>query len=290
MSPALAERLVSGEPVFSFEFFPPKTDEGERQLWLAINDLAPLSPTFVSVTYGAGGSTRDRTVRITSRILAETGMDAVAHLTCVGSTEDELREVLTRYQFAGITNLLALRGDPPGGPGSPWTPVPGGLSHADELIGLARRSGDFTVGVAAFPEGHPESVNLDEDARVLAAKQAAGATFAITQFFFRSQDYVDLVARAHDHGVTMPILPGIMPVTNVGQLERFAVLSGAAFPAELADRFHAVADDPASVSALGIQAATELCEELLASGAPGLHFYTLNRSTATRQIFTELSR
>ncbi len=242
------------------------------------------------MTYGAGGSTRDRTVRITSRILAETGMDAVAHLTCVGSTEDELREVLTRYQFAGITNLLALRGDPPGGPGSPWTAVPGGLSHADELIRLARRAGDFTIGVAAFPEGHPESGDLDEDARVLAAKQAAGASFAITQFFFRAQDYVDLVARAQTHGVTMPILPGIMPVTNARQLERFAVLSGAAFPAELADRFQAVADDPGAVSALGIEVATELCSELLAAGAPGLHFYTLNRSTATRQIFTQLRR
>ena len=169
-----------GEPVFSFEFFPPKTDEGERQLWSAISDLAPLSPTFVSVTYGAGGSTRDRTVRITSRILNETGMDAVAHLTCVGSTEDELREVLTRYQLAGITNLLALRGDPPGGPGSQWTPVPGGLSHADELVRLARQAGDFTIGVAAFPEGHPESPDLDTDAQVLAAKQHAGATFAVT--------------------------------------------------------------------------------------------------------------
>ncbi len=289
MSIELAQRLGSAEPVFSFEFFPPKTDEGERQLWSAIKDLTPLSPTFVSVTYGAGGSTRDRTVRITSRILAETGMDAVAHLTCVGATEDELREVLMRYELAGITNLLALRGDPPGGPGSPWTPVAGGLAHAEDLVRLAGRSGDFTIGVAAFPEGHPESVDLDEDARVLAAKQQAGATFAITQFFFRAQDYFALVRRAHEHGVTMPILPGIMPVTDVRQIERFAVLSGADFPNELAVRFQAVAADPVAVSALGIQVATELCEELLAGGAPGLHFYTLNRSTATRQIFAQLT-
>jgi methylenetetrahydrofolate reductase (NADPH) len=289
MSVDLARSLDSGEPVFSFEFFPPKTDEGERQLWSAISDLAPLAPTFVSVTYGAGGSTRDRTVRITSRILNETGMDAVAHLTCVGATEEELREVLTRYQLAGITNLLALRGDPPGGLGSPWTPVPGGLSHADELVRLARRSGDFTIGVAAFPEGHPESPDLDTDARVLAAKEHAGASFAITQFFFRPEDYVAMVQRAVEHGVSMPILPGIMPVTSVNQIERFAALSGAAFPAELAARFRAVGDDAAAVIDLGIEVATELCEKLLAAGAPGLHFYTLNRSTATREIFARLT-
>ena len=289
MSVQLERSLASGEPVFSFEFFPPKTDEGERALWSAIADLAPLSPTFVSVTYGAGGSTRDRTVRITSRILAETDMDAVAHLTCVGATEAELHEVLVRYQLAGITNLLALRGDPPGGPGGIWTPVPGGLSHADELVRLARRTGDFTIGVAAFPEGHPESPDLDTDARVLAAKQQAGASFAITQFFVRAEDYFRLRDRADQHGVTMPILPGIMPVTSLGQIERFAVLSGAAFPADLAQRFAALGDDPAGVGQLGIEVATELSEKLLAGGAPGLHFYTLNRSTATREIFARVS-
>jgi methylenetetrahydrofolate reductase (NADPH) len=289
MSVELAAHLTSGEPVFSFEFFPPRTDAGERQLWSAISDLAPLEPTFVSVTYGAGGSTRDRTVRITSRILAETGMDAVAHLTCVGSTEDELREILIRYQFAGISNLLALRGDPPGGPQASWTAVPGGLSHADELVRLARSTGDFTIGVAAFPEGHPESPDLDTDAAVLAAKQQAGAQFAITQFFFRAEDYFGLLDRAQAHGVTMPILPGIMPVTDVRQIERFAELSGAAFPAELAARFHDVADDRTAVVDLGIEVATELSEKLLAGGAPGLHFYTLNRSTATREVFSRLS-
>ena len=290
MSVQLAASLASGEPVFSFEFFPPKTDEGERQLWAAISDLAPLSPTFVSVTYGAGGSSRDRTIRITSRILAETGMDAVAHLTCVGATEAELHEVLVRYQLAGITNLLALRGDPPGGPAGTWTPVPGGLSHAVDLVRLARRSGEFTIGVAAFPEGHPESPDLDTDARVLAAKQQAGASFAITQFFFRAEDYFRLLDRAQAHGVTMPILPGIMPVTNLRQIERFSVLSGAAFPADLAARFEAVGEDPAAVVDLGVDVATEMAEKLLAGGAPGLHFYTLNRSTATREIFARLTR
>lgn len=289
MSAALSRSLASGEPVFSFEFFPPKTDEGEQRLWSAISELAPLSPTFVSVTYGAGGSTRDRTVRITGRILAETGMDAVAHLTCVGATEDELLGVLSSYREAGISNLLALRGDPPAGPGAAWTPAPGGLTHADELVRLARRSGDFTIGVAAFPERHPESPDLIADARVLAAKQEAGASFAITQFFFDVADYFALVERAARHAVTLPILPGIMPVTNVRQIERFSVLSGAAFPTELADRFHAVADDPTAVVDLGIDVATEMAERLLAGGAPGLHFYTLNRSTATREIYARLT-
>ncbi len=289
MSVQLRRSLESGEPVFSFEFFPPKTDEGERQLWSAIAELGPLAPTFVSVTYGAGGSTRDRTVRITSRILAETGMDAVAHLTCVGATTDELREVLLRFQFAGISNVLALRGDPPGGPGALWAPTPGGLSHADELVRLARETGDFTIGVAAFPERHPESPDLDFDAKVLAAKEAAGARFAITQFFFRASDYVELVARARAAGVTIPILPGVMPVTSVGQIERFAALSGAAFPPELAARFHAVAHDSAAVVQVGIEVGTQLCRDLLAGGAPGLHFYTLNRSRATREIFARLT-
>ncbi len=289
MSTRLQRSLSSGEPVYSFEFFPPRTDEGERLLWTAISELAPLAPTFVSVTYGAGGSTRDRTVRITERILAETGMDAVAHLTCVGATESELLDVLAHYRRVGISNLLALRGDPPGGPGEPWTPVAGGLSHADELVRLARRVGGFTIGVAAFPEGHPESPDRDTDAHVLAAKQRAGASFAITQFFFDAADYFDLLERSAAHGVTIPVLPGLMPVTNVRQIERFARLSGAAFPAHLAERFHAVAEDPAAVVELGIEVATDLGRALIAGGAPGLHFYTLNRSTATREIFRRLT-
>ncbi len=285
----LLRALASGEPLFSFEFFPPRTDAGEVQLWQAISELAPLRPTFVSVTYGAGGSTRDRTVRITSRIQAETGMTAVAHLTCVGASVEELQAVLARYREEEIGNLLVIRGDPPGGPGQPWTSVPGGLVHADELVALARRDADFTVGVAAFPEGHPESVDLDQDARILAAKQEAGASFAVTQFFFQAKDYFTLVERAQRHGVTIPIIPGLMPVTNVGQIQRFAVLSGAAFPADLAERFQKVAADPAAVVDLGIDVATALGQELLDGGAPGLHFYTLNRSTATRRIYGRLS-
>ncbi len=288
-SPAtVSELLAAGGHSFSFEFFPPKTDEGERALWQAIRQLEPLHPTFVSVTYGAGGSTRDRTVRVTRRILEETTLLPMAHLTCVGSTVAELRSVIGSYADAGLRNVLALRGDPPGGPETPWVAQEGGLGHADELVALVRSLGDFSVGVAAFPEGHPESSSLDHDARVLAAKQEAGAEFAVTQFFFRSSDYFALVERARAAGCTIPIVPGLMPVTNLSQIERFAVLSGAAFPADLAARFRALGDDPAGVHDLGVELASELSSELLAGGAPGLHFYTLNRSTSAREIYTGL--
>ena len=285
---SIGERLATGGLSFSFEFFPPKTDEGERHLWQAIRELEALQPTFVSVTYGAGGSTRDRTVRVTQRIQEETTLLPMAHLTCVGSTVAELRSVIGSYADAGLRNVLALRGDPPGGPGATWEPTEGGLLHADELVTLVRSLGDFSVGVAAFPEGHPESGSLEQDARVLAAKQAAGAEFAVTQLFFRAEDYVVLVDRARAAGATMPIIPGLMPLTNISQIERFSVLSGTAFPDELAERFHAVGDDPDAVHALGVEAASELATELLEAGAPGLHFYTLNRSTSTREIYTGL--
>ncbi len=285
---SVGELLAAGERSFSFEFFPPRTDEGERQLWQAIRELEPLRPTFVSVTYGAGGTTRDRTVRVTQRILEETTLLPMAHLTCVGATVAELRSVIGSYAAAGLRNVLALRGDPPGGPGTPWTAHEHGLQHADELVRLVRSLGDFSVGVAAFPEGHPESSSLEQDARVLAAKQEAGAQFAVTQFFFQAGDYTALVERARSAGVTIPIVPGVMPVTNLSQIERFSVLSGAAFPADLADRFRAVGEDPAAVHDLGVEVATELCAALLDAGAPGLHFYTLNRSTSSREIYANL--
>jgi methylenetetrahydrofolate reductase (NADPH) len=284
----IGELLSSGGRSFSFEFFPPKTDEGERLLWQAIRELEGLQPSFVSVTYGAGGSTRDRTVRVTRRILEETTLLPMAHLTCVGATVAELRSVIGSYADAGLRNVLALRGDPPTGIGSPWVQTEGGLAHADELVRLVRSLGDFCVGVAAFPEKHPESVSLDEDARVLAAKQEAGAEFAVTQLFFRAEDYVDLVDRARAAGCTMPIIPGLMPLTNISQIDRFAVLAGTAFPDDLAARFRAVGDDAAAVHALGVEAASELATELLEAGAPGLHFYTLNRSTSTREIYAGL--
>jgi len=280
--------LARGGRSFSFEFFPPKTDEGERKLWQTLRELESLHPTFASVTYGAGGSTRDRTVRLTERMASETTLTPLGHLTCVGASVDELQAVVAAYAAAGVTNVLALRGDPTGGPGTPWTPTPDGLDHADELVSLVRSLGNFSVGVAAFPEGHPESGDRDHDARVLARKAEVGASFAITQFFFRIEDYLDLRDRTAAAGCSIPILPGIMPVTNLGQIQRFATLSGAAFPTELAARFEALGDDAAGVRALGIEIASQMCRELLDEDAPGLHFYTLNSSSATREIYANL--
>lgn len=281
--------LTRGERSFSFEFFPPKTDEGEARLWHTLRELEPLRPTFASVTYGAGGSTRDRTVRLTARLAAETTLTPLGHLTCVGSTVEQLQGVIASYADAGVLNILALRGDPPQGPGSLWEPTPGGFDHAEQLVELVRSLGSFSVGVAAFPEGHPESASRDDDARVLARKAMAGASFAITQFFFRVGDYLDLVDRTRALGCEIPILPGIMPVTNLGQIQRFAELSGAGVPAELVERFARLGDDQAAVRELGIEIASNLCRDLLDQGAPGLHFYTLNSSTATREIYANLA-
>ena len=285
---SLGQILASGERSFSFELFPPKTDEGERLLWQTVREIEALKPTFVSVTYGAGGSTRDRTVRLTGEIAHETTVTPVAHLTCVGASRDELAHVVGQYAAEGVTTLLALRGDPPTGLNTPWQPHPGGLDQAVQLVELIRTLGSFSVGVAAFPDGHPESPDLDHDARVLALKQQAGAEFAITQFFFRVEAYEALVERALAHGCTMPIVPGIMPVTNVAQIERFAALSGAAFPPALAERFRAIADDPDAVVRLGIDVAAEMSQRLLDIGAPGLHYYTLNRSHSTIEVYQAL--
>jgi len=280
--------LERGEPSYSFEFFPPKTDEGERALWSAIRELEGLAPTFVSVTYGAGGSTRDRTVRVTERIATETTLTPVGHLTCVGASRAELRHVVGHYANAGVRNLLALRGDPPGGVDATWEAHPEGLSYAADLVKLVRELGDFCVGVAAFPEGHPEATSLDEDARHLVAKCRAGADFAITQFFFSAERYFALVDRVRALGCDVPLIPGVMPVTNLAQIVRFAQLSGAEFPGWLASRLHAVGDNPEAVRAIGVEIAGDLCEGLLDGGAPGIHFYTLNRSTATREIYARL--
>ncbi len=285
---SLGQVLSGGSRSFSFELFPPKTADGERQLWQTVREIEALRPTFVSVTYGAGGSTQDRTVRLTGEIAADTTLTPVGHLTCVGASRDELREVVGQYAAAGVRTMLALRGDPPRGRDTAWVPHPDGLRHANELVELIRSLGSFSVGVAAFPEGHPESVDRDEDARVLALKQQAGAEFAVTQLFFRVEDYERMVDLAGRHGVTMPIVPGIMPVTNVAQIERFAALSGAQFPAGLAARFHAVADDPEAVVRLGVDVAAEMSQRLLELGAPGLHFYTLNRSRSTIEVYQAL--
>ena len=280
-------RLIrDGERSFSFEFFPPKDEAGEAQLWQAIRDLEPYRPTFVSVTYGAGGTTRDRTVEITGRIARETSMVPMAHLTCVGHTRAELVSILDAYEAAGVANVLALRGDPREGPRADWVATDGGFTYACELVELA--AGRFSVGVAAHPGGHPAAESLERDVEVLREKQAAGAEFAITDMVFLARDYFTLVERAAAVGVDIPILPGIMPILNLGQVTRMAELSGHPVPPEVVDRVQVHEGDPAAVRAEGIAMAAELCEALLDGGAPGLHFYTLNRSKATREIFAAL--
>jgi len=274
---------------YSFEFFPPKDPAGEDRLWEAMTSLESLSPDFISVTYGAGGSTRERTIRITEEITSRTHIPTVAHLTCVGSTKDELSEILDHYHDAGIKSILALRGDPAGGPTAPWVPTPGGFTHSDELVALAAARGDFTIGVAAFPDGHPASHgNLEQDIDVLLRKEELGATFATTQFFFEVSKWTSLVEKLAARGSTMPIIPGILPVTNVKQLERMAELGGTPIPSPIRERFAKVEGDPDSVKSLGIEIASQMCRELLDAGAPGLHFYTMNSSTATREIYVNL--
>ncbi len=282
------ELISAGERSFSFEFFPPKDAEGERQLWTALRELEVLQPTFVSVTYGAGGSTRDRTIGITARIAQDTTMTPLAHLTCVGHTREELRSVIGAYADAGVRNVLALRGDPPEGPRAPFRAHPDGLRYALELVELVKSLGDFCVGVAAFPEAHPSAESREADARVLAEKARAGADFAITQLFFRPEDYFALRDRVSALGVDIPIVPGIMPITNLPQITRMTELSGAALPEDIVARVARFDGDPAAVRAEGIAIATELCDTLMAGGAPGLHFYTLNRSRATREIYAGL--
>jgi methylenetetrahydrofolate reductase (NADPH) len=284
----MAELIAEGGRSFSFEFFPPADEAGEEQLWNAISALQPLHPTFVSVTYGAGGSSRGTTVRITSRIARETDLLPVAHLTCVGHTRAELDAILEEYAAGGVRHVMALRGDPEGGPRAEWTATPGGLEYASELVELAAARG-FRIGVAAFPERHPSSPSLDHDAEVLVAKARAGAEFAVTQMFFTADDYFALVERVAAKGVDIPVLPGIMPILNLAAIRRQSELIGADVPEHVVERIRAHDGDPAAMRAEGIALATELCEELLDGGAPGLHFYTLNRSRATLEIFEQLN-
>jgi len=275
---------------YSFEFFPPKDAEGEERLWHAIEGLKSIAPDFVSVTYGAGGSTRDRSIRIAREITDRTGIPTVAHITCVGSTREELIEILRSYQDAKITSILALRGDPVGGPLAPWIPTENGFTHADQLVELARDCGGFKIGVAAFPDGHPSSGgDFDKDIDVLIRKEQLGATFATTQFFFDVRAYVNLVDRLAKRGSHLTIIPGILPVTNVKLLHRMAELGGTPIPADIAKAFADVESDSQAVRNVGVEIATKLCQELLEAGAPGLHFYTMNSSTATVEIYRRIT-
>jgi methylenetetrahydrofolate reductase (NADPH) len=287
--PTIAELLqTSDRPLFSFEFFPPKDTEQQRQLWQAIRELESLGPDFVSVTYGASGTNRERTIAATEAIAQQTTLRAMAHLTCASQSRDQLRQVIGSYAAAGVRHVLTIRGDMPGGPREPWQPHPEGLANATELVAMVRELGDFCVGVSAFPDPHPEHGDPDLDARILVDKANAGASFAITQLFFTAEDYFALVARVRALGCDLPIIPGIMPITNARQVVRFAELSGAALPDAVTERVHEVADDPDEVRRVGIELGTELAEALLAGGAPGLHFFTQNRSRATREIYARL--
>lgn len=279
-----------GEPVFSFEFFPPKTDEGVKALFETVEALRPLAPGFVSVTYGAGGSTRARTVELVKRLKRETEIEAMAHVTCVGASRDEIGATLDEFANVGVQNVLALRGDPPKGE-TAFTPHPDGFSHASELVAFIRgqpRRWSFCVGAAAYPEGHPETRDLDADLRNLKTKVDAGADFLVTQLFFRNAAYEGFVARARAAGIQAPVLPGIMPFTNVEQVERFTATCGATIPAPLRAAMEVRRADPDAARDLGVAYASLQCQDLLQRGAPGIHFYTLNRSTSTRAIVAAL--
>jgi methylenetetrahydrofolate reductase (NADPH) len=277
----------NGHPVFSFEFFPPKTEDGERNLQKALEELSKMDPAFVSVTYGAGGSTREKTIDIVTDIKSRYGLEAMAHFTCVGATVDELRVTLDRMRDAGIANVLALRGDPPAGE-QQWTKTEGGLEYSRELIELIRDDYDFAIGAACFPETHIHATSADDDLRYLKEKVDAGAQFLITQLFFDNAYYFEFVDRARELGIEVPIIPGVMPIGNVAQIERITALCGSEIPNGLRSELESRADDPEAAQAFGVAYATLQCAELLARGAPGIHFYTLNRSPATRAILSAL--
>ena len=279
--------LGNRRPVFSFEFFPPKTDEGQRNLEGTLEVLKDDTPDFVSVTYGAGGTTRGRTVEITKWLKQNLGIEAMAHLSLVGESEERLVEILQELQVVGIENVLALRGDPPRGE-TEWKPHPGGLHYSVELIRLIKERFDFSIGAACFPEVHPEAPDRDTDLRYAREKVEAGAGFLVTQLFLDNEIYFDFVEAARDAGIGVPIIPGIMPITNLSQIKTITGMCGATIPAELERELEGRADDPEAVAELGVAYATLQCSDLLARGAPGIHFYTLNKSPATRAILAAL--
>ena len=283
----IRDLLSQGTLSFSFEFFPPKTDEAFDTLVETIRELQKLHPTFVSVTYGAGGSTRRRTVDIVAKVKGELGQESMAHLTCVGSTKEELREVLDELKEQGIENVLPLRGDPPAGT-DVFEKTPGGFGYANELVSFIKENYDFCLGVAGYPEGHQEADDFDTDLANLKLKVDAGADFVITQMFFDNRFYFDFVEQARAIGIDVPLIPGIMPILNVEQIKRFTRMCGASIPEELLERLEAIKEDADAVRQRGVEHAANQCRELLEGGAPGIHFYTLNRSTATRDIFENL--
>lgn len=274
---------MKAKPSFSLEFFPPRDSEGEEKLWRALTSLSEIEPDFVSVTYGAGGSARDRTVNVTGEITSRTGIRTVAHLTCVGSTKSELESILDSYRHSGIKSILALRGDPAGGPSAEWVPTPGGFDHSDELVSLACQK-DFEVGVAAFPDGHPASANFERDLEVLLEKERRGATFATTQFFFSISKYRKLKDALVSAGSKLSLIAGILPITNFTQLNRMAQLSGAEVPKFIVEQLEPISDNPEMVKEKGIEIAAKLSAELLKEDAPGLHFYTMNSASSTIEI------
>jgi methylenetetrahydrofolate reductase (NADPH) len=282
----ISDALATQRPFFSFEFFPPRDDEGSRRLFATVSALQPLRPAFVSITYGAGGSTRARTVALAKAIQQETGLTVVAHVTCIGADRAQLRALFDDLARAGIENVLALRGDPPAG--APFETPPGGFTHANELIAMLRRNYGFCIGAACYPEKHPAAATIEEDLLHLTSKVDAGADFLVSQLFFDNAHFFEFERRARAAGIGLPMLPGLMPITNFAQIERFVAMCGASIPPKLRAEMESRRDDDKAVEDLGVAYASMQALGLLQNGVPGIHFYTLNRSPATRAIVSSL--